>query len=180
MSVVVGILTEERAVVASDSLFSGDGCVSHHAPKVWKIGDYLIGIAGYTTLIQRMLPELQRGLTGDADPADVMRAAWDVCAAAVGPSTDRYPSLGMEVLLIGRGRLLVLEQDRSVVEHAERGHAAIGTGGQLAYGALAALKDMPEIAAKAVFVVGIVAKHAATVGGPVQMLTTDWPVEQVR
>ena len=143
MSVVVAVAQGETVWMGSDSQTTGN--VKYvTAPKVWKVGEIIYGIAGTVEsccAIQNLskLPgSVINARSGGETKDDVDLERWVYHSVlsrvreAISKAEVSEPSFN---LLVGlRGRLFVVEEN-SVFE-VMRPYAAIGSAEQIAYGAL--------------------------------------------
>lgn len=147
MTVIVGVAHEGRVILGGDrarTIFD-DQVVATGVPKVWSVGEIVIGQAGD----ERQFQVLRRGLDVPDVPEDEDVAAWvggpfvDVVrsrlreAGALGE--DEGLDSGPRLLVGVRGRLFLIDNAFAAIEFGEW---AIGSGGGYALGALHAVHGL--------------------------------------
>ncbi len=182
MTCIVGMETGGTVVLGGDAWTSTEWSGAPLAqPKVWRAGEFVYGCAGSLRAGQ-----VFRHLY-DAPPLPYAPNALDIDRYMVGPwihalqvamrearvATDEQetPS-GTEFLVGVRGCLYVVEADYATWRCA-RGYHAIGTGSELALGALHALRAgcsgfTPRVLVQ--LAIASACEHANTVRGPITIV----------
>lgn len=159
MTCIVGIEADSRVFVGADSAYTDgqtQGLVSRDDGKLWRTGDYLLGVAGsprvsnllrfmelppaptrglFRHMVLVVVPLVRKALRSggrmlkdrDVDPSGY--------GVGGGDASDG-------VLLVGvRGKVYTIHSDFQVCR-ARAGYDAIGSGGSVAMGALCATADI--------------------------------------
>ena len=183
MTTIVGIEGDGWTVIASDSMINSGSqpFYSYGMEKVFERGDYLIGVAGDAVAIDilKCLWKPPRS----AKPADldyylttkVITSLKASCGLyGYDPQKDKKddPDAGFELLLSLKGRIYQISSDDFGWLRDYRGLYAIGSGGQIALGVLAALdtRSVTSAIKAARKAVEIACGYDINSGGNVQLL----------
>ena len=142
MTAIVAVQDRDRVVMGGDSAITDDGGgqIVIRDPKVFRLGGYLVGVAGGVAWGDELI-----WLTWPADPCDLwvrreMIAAHRAACRASGVSYDDSDSDG-EAVIAGGGHLWVYHS--GAVTRPADDYAVAGMGGIVAQGALWASRDYP-------------------------------------
>jgi ATP-dependent protease HslVU (ClpYQ) peptidase subunit len=148
MTCIVGVVDDLGVVVGADSIAVSNWTMTIRAdPKVFRLGEFLIGFCGSYRIGQAIRygfkpPKSRRG----TDPHEYMATAFIDSlrerfrdAGCMGKENHRDD--GGTILVGFRGRLFRIDADFQVGESL-CGHAAIGMGEEIALGALWAVRTL--------------------------------------
>lgn len=181
MSVVVGVEYRGKVWMAADSLVSdADDIIfeTSEPPKVYKWRDFVLGIVGsfrvgnvvpeffeppkqsaaekpLSYMLQKFVPELRRILEENYVSTD-----YKVVGDEFQKSEDWTIMAGFG------GRIYIVDEDFSVSRAAD-GYAFIGSGGEIAGGALFVTKDSKKPRRRVEQAVQAAIKHCSSVGGKI-------------
>ncbi len=156
MTCIVGLVHQGKVIIGADSQASKGYVVSTLAPstpKVFRLGEMVIGVCGSL----RTLQLLRFALTLPSHPesrdvmayiaVDVANAVRECLKSAGNAKKDSdQENHESELLIAYRGRLYSLHSDYSVMEVAD-GYYAVGSGAELAMGALHMSTHMGDLVA---------------------------------
>lgn len=151
MTCIAGIAAAGRVWVAGDSFDSfGYTALTQAAGKVFRVNDFIIGCAGnhrFADLVRYslQLPPLEEGADVDAFMAIVFAANLRDCLRKGGHldvQNVTYESTESVMLVGVRGNLYVVDSEFSVVR-PQGGVGAVGSGAEVALGALHVTPDVP-------------------------------------
>lgn len=142
MTCIVGVEHGGRVFIGADSLSSCGGMVTQlHEPKVFRCGSLLVGVAGSMawalTVRHHLSVRLPRG-----DLAGYMIATLRGKLEELWDDHHGDSDYESELLLGARGQLYAVDTTFTPYRAAE-GYASIGSGGDVARGALAVLRGDP-------------------------------------
>lgn len=176
MSVAVAVIDGSTLVMAADSQWSTSYVKATSAnAKLMTFGHALSGVVGnprVLNVLSTMVPPDEfrldySWLVREYVPL-LMNTLKDAKALQ---ESDGIASMPDTALLIGGdGSLFTVHSDFSVMEHCQS-YAAIGSGQEVAIGALAALSTIPP-ADRARRAIEIVSENTPWVGGRIDLLTT--------
>lgn len=184
MTCIVGLAHEGVLYMGADSVaVSGWDVTTQRQPKIFRTGDFLIGVSGYPRLRQilqyRFTPPVHTPDRDDlhymsVDFVDAMReASKDAGYARKDSEQERVDSF----TLVGyRERFYVVEMNYQVVDFASP-YAVIGSGESYALGALYATQNAGFDPLERVrLALRAAEEYSATVRGPFMYLTSHAPV----
>lgn len=183
MTTIVGIEGDGWSVIASDSMINSGSqpFYSYGMEKVFERGDYLIGVAGDAVAIDilKCLWKPPRG----SKPADldtylttkvIMSLKASCGVYGYDPQKDKKddPDAGFELLLSLKGRIYQISSDDFGWLRDYRGLYAIGSGGQIALGVLAALdtRSVTNAIKAAKKAIQIASSYDINSGGNIQLI----------
>ncbi len=185
MSVVAGIEHGTEVWMAADSLISDDNDIvfeTNEPPKVFEWGGMLLGAVGSFRVGNVIHEAFEPPLLKNEDPLSYMLRRFVPALRKVFDEYDidtlpkvvdkAFARIDDWQLMVGlksanEGRIYIVDEDFSV-SRAAGGYAFIGSGGEVAAGALFATKDTrwkPETRIKRA--VAAACKHVASVGGKI-------------
>ena len=142
MTVIVGLQSDKHVWMGGDSA-SAIGCnlSVYQGPKVFRLGDFLLGVAGTVKIVQTLQyrftpPEMTGEYYIETTFADAIRE----CLKA---QLDEKGFMPGRVMVGFQGQLYVVNGDFSVVK-STRPYTAIGDGASVALGALMVMGDWNE------------------------------------
>jgi hypothetical protein len=168
MTCIIGFKHKGTAYIGADSLGSnGHTKAVYDTPKLFERHGILFG---YTTtyrfgqILQHHLPEVVSKLDGYAYIVQCIVPAIRSCLAEHGAKgSDKGIEFGGEAILGYKGEIYRLQNDFSVLRHTN-GIAVVGSGTEVATGAMMALKGEPM--ARIREALRITSDVVTTVGGP--------------
>lgn len=179
MTCIAGAIDHDELVIGSDS-GSSDGyglTFEARSPKVFRCGEGIIGFTSSWRMGQILEHVFKPPIPDEGVPIErYLCTEWiDSVRAALGSAgwkkRDNERDQGGTFLYGFRGRLFLIAEDFQVVEPRD-GYAACGSGWQVAWGALAALRQRKISAAVSVMdALAAAAMHNAPIRPPFQMLT---------
>ena len=183
MTTIVGIQGDGWSVLASDSMINSGSQPFYSAgmEKIFQRGDYLIGIAGDAVAIDilKTLWKPPRGAkTPDLDyylTTKVIASLKASCGVyGYDPQKDKKddPDAGFDLLVSLKSRIYQISSDDFGWLRDYRGLYAIGSGGQIALGVLAALdtRSVTSATKAAKKAIQIACSYDINSGGNVQIL----------
>lgn len=157
MTVIAGVITDIGYAIGGDSgAFAGNLKMTSANPKVFKIGSYLLGVAGSF----RVINEIAKLQSGNPDTVK------DAIHRNLGNDAGEW-----SVLFVSPSGIQELAEDFSLVTYTEN-YAAIGAGMEIATGALASLiayeDNARDIVKSALYITEI---HSTFCAGPHRVLS---------
>lgn len=183
MTTIVGIEGDGWSVIASDSMINSgpQPFFSKGMEKVFKRNDYTIGIAGDAVAIDilKCLWKPPRGAKStELDYYITTKVVFSIKASCglfgYEPQKEKKddPDAGFELLLSLKGCIYQISSDDFGWLRDSRGLYAIGSGGQIALGVLAALdtRSITSAVRSAKKAIKIASEYDINTGGDIQLL----------
>ncbi len=179
MTCIVGVEAEGKVVIGGDSWTSDDWSGAPlGSPKVFRSGEFAYGYAGSLRagqVLEHIFVPPRLAPSPESSSIDrYMVASWATLLqnAMEGVSVESTDAADWQFLVGLRSRLYVVESDYTVWRCA-RGYHAIGTGSELALGALHALRAgcsgfTPRVLVQ--LAIASACEHANTVRGPITVV----------
>lgn len=155
MTAVVALAHRRRVYMAADALITdGDQRIMSAAPKAWRAGSIVVGCAGSIAYLAAL---------GSIRWPDRIDGVWPVILHALAMYEVNKDE--GEAILGASGRIWCVS---SCIFPVADSQIAIGSGGDYAAGALAALKGPPEMRVRSA--IRIASRWSSNVGGPVTVV----------
>lgn len=175
MTCIVGLEHDGGVTIGGDSAAAADDLVDVvTAPKVFRVGEYLIGYCESFRMGQLLAYRLRVPEQKYADDLEhlstvfVDRVREVLHKGGVAKSTESEETNVGSFLLGYRGHLYSVESDYAVLRSV-RGYQAVGCGADLAIGSIASTTGPAEKRVR--FALGIAATHSGPVLPPFTVLT---------
>lgn len=177
MTAIVGIETDGRVLLGADSAVTwGDTLVTCKQPKVWTIGDIVIGVAGDSRacdVVRYYLIKMKQfdGIDAAAWAARELASAFKAAMKEVGQSDNSCD------MILGVGtKLLGIDENGGVVAFSER-YGAIGAGSPYALGSLYATDTSMTLSPRNRMVTALeaAALYCPSVRGPWVFAPAEYP-----
>lgn len=181
MTCIAGIVQDGRVYIGGDSQATASWSINTRVdPKVWSDDDWVFGYSGGPRVAQLLRWGLDRPPLKDEQPLDAYLAT-DFTKAyrsiireggALKAENGIEEAEGTTRFMVGhQGRLLVIHSDFQVAETTD-GYAAIGSGDDLALGALFATRSQRNPRRRLLTALEAAERFNMGVGGPFVIVET--------
>lgn len=134
MSLILAHHTPKGAVVVSDTQWHGDPAgMAHFAPKIHRVGEWIVGFVGSRMPAQLVLRALTHA-SGNLDaPEPALLAAFKDVVPLCGPTEPHnFPSTGCDVVIVSKDGIVCMDAHGTIRYGGE--FLALGCGEQYAQG----------------------------------------------
>lgn len=178
MTCIVGIEHDGGVTIGGDSCITTGGTYSLSAePKVFRVGELLLGMSGDVSALQAIryglaVPEWPEGMEIHAWMASRLRPALMAVtkAAALSQSNGGKETHSAWIIVGVRGQAWEVASDGAMTR-SRNGYESIGSGYEVALGALAVATGTPE--ERALAALQAAEKHVPSVRGPFTVETLE-------